>query len=877
MSNSTLPTPDRQTAVFIQAETTSLAQPEWEFTRTGLEIMQGGLSNKALPFRNVHLTKAGYITLTPSLDNMLVYVTREGSPSVIGGGDINAPPDLKEKIMYGPNSLISGPVRGILKSPDLIASGGKALIRKIRKDGRYDNQLDADAAAIPSPTDDRDEVNQVRIIQVKQTHKENTGYVIMFDLHEEYFNFHNLIKFQFGGGTGTDPDTASGGRFCLVLAGNGHAKLYEYDEKAKKWELRYEFKWAEVTKIMGRVHVIRVMPYCASYIDFDSISPEADSVFNIFRDDVNNNNQMYFESSARSGHTHTKWMTGLGVPRVDVRADYRRPLSIARLVYIGDSDHDGITDGNCYDVPFHIPFTDINGDWTRIKLYIDAHLGDDNSIEATVCRADTLAPLTLSAGNLDAEYTEWVAEDNVQDYIVKFKLLTEDKYATPVLKNYKIVVTGLYLNFPNTTTSTQPYGHVSATGPSIADPRTSSAKTQIHDPANQFSILKSRGRIRSSILVNSSGGTIGFVHDGETARVKAKRVGRRKNRGFAGAGGLRQYPSTNWFDYDISMVGMWSRLADQRFIGLKNFYIDPSRPRNPRTGELLPWKITDIIYYLIRNAGFPDNQIGLPDLPTRLWQSPGLQSDDYYIATGASHLDVIQKLAKDILGMALCWDPSISLATGVYGAWRLIPNPNPPYAPQALYNFYSQRPTWGDGVPRVVHNLGGYGTNGSWIQDFTFEISVEPPEFNYIAVSTDGRVLPGTNAGNYQYFQALYNKDSISNPDSPDFLGRWVPLFHVDRYLGSTDPAQSQLAVDLVCVRYFDQAAHARFWVNYHAPLIWLAPSDTPDQYQYYHRMLRLNDVVLLDGVPILLHSVTPSYEYDGIQMADYEGIIVPE
>lgn len=864
MNRQAAPTPNVSTVVdFAVSTQVVLKRPAQNIYRTGAEIARGVTIHQlpssdpaaaAWSGNGVSQMPDGSWTLTSYQRLIASNIFTVGASEMVfsQGSNAQVTPQVGTGLILqrAPTDLPNAEV-----GSGIAAEAASGFRKKVAAGDDWNEKLAADEAAYAIPLDP-DSVNNPdvgihRVIAGYQTFGENCGFTLNFGVPRSWYgNYSNFINFYFGGATPVYPAPERGGEFVLKLYGHGVARLFEYTRE-HTWQKRFSFRWAEEHAPSGKVYSVGIEPYAwdrmALFTKTKETSDGNEQLSVPWGREVNIKGNLYRDVFAMSEHYHLRAMTGPGVCRLDVANTYRYPVSANKNKHVLEGY---LTDGVvCFD-------HDMDAD-THLQVTPYAYIPEECSVTVIVYDAKTHAALSQ-----DILTGDWLTNADSRAYYVRFHLTTSDQYKTPVLIGYNLGVNGETHTVFATPISSQILERISITGPDVkADHETASASIQ--DVTDDLSsTVGNRGRIHSKIKIveKDTRDIIGYIFEGETAKSPSK---------LKGKPWIKEWPSDQWKEYDTTFVGMWARLEDQFHAGrAQSFQKDPYGATDIR-GNPLPWKITDIIKWLLNNAGWPANQINVPDYSTRLFPSPELGVNDYMILPSARYSDLIQRFALDFLGQYVFWDPN-SNNGGEDGMWRMITTP-PTYT-NVLANFVSRRPEIL--VPTLSTHSGSYGPNTFFIEEGTMQNWIEPPEFNYISVSTVGQLLPGDNGSKMRYTNFLQNKASLDTPSSPDYLeGRWVPVYIVDPFIGGGQPWEIQNAVDKVVRRTYDLGAHARQWVVFRAQLLMVA--DNIDPLRVYRRPLRLADVITIDGDIYLVRSCNPDYESDQFQAANYEALKV--
>lgn len=852
-------TPYRDTRLEIDVTERTLARAQYDFRRSAARLSRQSTA-EAGPSEGV-MSAAGQVWfLRPILGEAPRIVATPFSASVVQGADVN----LAGSVVGYSTWRAPTDLPGVTVDPTVIPSGNPAYIRRVVAGQSFNQTLAADEAAFPGPTLDSEYVPMDRVMQGRVTYPSNTGFSLGFYAANYINGVDNLLTFYFGGPTETwspnDPRAVNAGIFALNLRGSGIANLYEgsNDGSSPTWVRRLQFEWSEPTLVADRLHTISIIPLDKDKILFllggssVSIGPMPYFGQTFSRGPSNPQQCLYIHDPGTAGYAKQANVTGPGIFRVDMRRDLRFPLMIKRNLYP--------TAGTLVDGAFLPPYALPDG--TPMRILPQMRLPFNTDLVVTAFDAKTGTSLAQDGdGN-------WLSLAGVRPYYVTFDLLSADRLQTPLLYGFSVrVAKTLTVREPITV-----YGRlrdVSISGPGTSPDMETAHGTISNDLLNECNILRRRARIPIKITTTRSDDPDDarvVLFRGEVATAPATKKGKTGRQGLGGAGEPKTFPVPQWHQYDVDMVGEWSRLSDQINVSIAFYAEDDDADIDPVTGTVPPWKVTDVIKDLLGRCGVADEAMDIPDNDLRLWPSTaGGDVDIYVLQPGVNSAELIQRLCQGYLGQFLIFDAN----AGEHGMWRLLDNPSAPYT--SRYLFKTIAPDAGT-LPQV----GCFGPNSAPVQ--TTETWVEPPEANRIIVmgasgdglsNDNGKTLAPAVLANY----TSYDPDPLNptaDPTSEDYLGREVPLVWVDLSL------TEQSAVNWIARRLYDLVAHGRKWRRWHAPLVFI--EDPDDQYLVDGtgaRMLRLNDVVTFNADTYLLRSCSPTYHSDQAQMADYEGVLL--
>lgn len=843
MNGTTVITPNVNPFLVIDVNEPLQTRPEWHIIRSGNQLSRVPKAGSNAS-SNVSLQLGGGWTLSPHEDDLTRIVTSSYSNTVVGAADVNLAGGWTTS-----NTFQKPTETGISASGSLISAGIPAFTKRVTAGADWNTELTSDLNALSKPTLATADVPMNRVLSSVKTYAENAGFALNIVLPPDSVGQDTLATFYFGGPVQTGTSGKAGGQFCVVLRGSGEALLQENDGSA--WQVRKRFRWIAGEHVGGLgTYTVWIFPYGRDTIAIrtvgTAISP-ADSIFGVGSaintattlalapSQIARGGTFYRSQQVNTGYAPGNYVTGAGQIRLDVRRDLRPLITIVHL-------SPPLAGGTLVDAPFFIPFPIPAG--TALSLAQNAVTPKDSSLVANLYDASTHAALTPVSAN------KWLSNGGQQLYYAKFGFTPDSVIEqTPVLWAYEVQVAAAS-TINRTGTSVQiPLQGLSITGPDL-DPTHDTASCSVQDPGDNYTLLRTRARIHSRINSYTDLGVLNSVlFEGEIQRANAKYRGH--------ADGV--WPVPSWRQYDLTLTGMWARLADQVNQSIRDYTHDG-------TGQ--PWKITAIIRDLLTVLGFPASMIDVPEQEIRLQPADASGANDLVMMPGASYADLILKLARDYLGSVFLWDPNAGSAPGM---WRLLPNPglNPT---TFLWSFLDS-----PGPGLLATHPSSYATQTTFIAKIdgqsTYESYVVPPEANYIQVIGTGG--PGaTGTGKTQKSIVLYNAKSFdhagptSDPTSPDYLGRMVPVIYVDSTLAD------DASMAFVARRLYDQVCHAQKWLSFTAPLVLLSPAMTGDPLQTLYRPLRVNDPVYVLGVPCLVRSCNPDREGPGTagsMLAHYE------
>lgn len=325
------------------------------------------------------------------------------------------------------------------------------------------------------------------------------------------------------------------------------------------------------------------------------------------------------------------------------------------------------------------------------------------------------------------------------------------------------------------------------------------------------------------------------------------------------------------------MAGMAQRLSEKYQGPQQRRYSADTSVELDANGTPLPWRVTDVVYDLLKACGYPDAQIDIPDQEIRLWPGETVKADDYVLDAAGNYFEYAFRLVHDFLGAYLIFDANAGNADAnglPLGQWQLLyqtPYPADGNKFDPLFSFVTSPAS--SRVPS--HILSAYPPLTAPIFG-RIEYEIVPPENNSIFVTTGlsaaGNAVQGAVSSYcYNYHSFLAPSSGVTpDPDSPDYLGYERRFIYPDMTLGAqttTDVAQK--TCDWVARRYYDRTCHAQDLQFFMAPLVFIT-----DPIGGYRRPLRFQDPISINGdAGYLVKACHPRYVKDGFQLAEYEVI----
>jgi hypothetical protein len=872
------PTPNRRTVARFNIPQPLAIRKPWQFRRTAHELAGGGIragvgtatadspATLAPVSSGVHFLPGGGWALSATATD---YLFEDLNDAIIKSPDVDLAPGMQTvKLFRDLSDLVN-----VGMAAGAVVSGGEAFLKGVAAGLGWDVAvLAADGAAYLAPNLLGMLLPLDRVAAGKVNYDPNTGFALLFAPPGSFWGSQAFLRFYFGGPADVTPREATGGEFCVTFFGDGDALLQERDASTPddpQWQDRMRFPWTSSDRAPDTLHTLYLRPYGYDRIAFETRATGKTGGSTVYGPHIplgilqpgSRGHSVYQDKPEDTGHEHTLTITGSGAFRVDIARNYRAPWGIARLKHA--------TSGVLVDDPFSIPNNLPAG--TPLKLTTDAFLLPDTAVSVEILDGSTFLPLSLDGdGNFltNAQTT----------YLARFTFATVNQFVSPVLFGYTIEVAPLFLTTTPTPVTTVRSGLPgpkvrgwSATGPDLV-PGHETAGLMISDLGDDLAArLRTQDRIPADLLVTNAatGAIVSRVFSGITVDAPAT---------FRGKPGST-YP--NWRDYEqIRELGPWALLAEQVPFGYHDFRDDHSAtPDANGNQKTQPWTVPNIIRFALNACGYGNDQIFIPAYyeTVRLWDTGNaLSVDTYLVQPGGTntYTRLLESLCHDFLGAALCWCPNSGPLgpDGVaLGAWRVLPNPQPPYA-SPLASFVTSRP--GGSAHKSGTHPGTYGAGVTFIEEKTLKPYVRSPEVNRVYVcgvvggeTGEPKAKVEAELLNYVSYDWAY-PTITADPNHPDYLfGRAVPVEIYDAGL------YGQQAVDTYCRRVFDLSAHAQKWCRWVAPLLFVSPAEDG---LVYSRPLRVNDVVLVGGFTAVLRSADPEvHSHDLTQRATYTALFV--
>lgn len=861
-------TPYRRTHVIFDPPETVLVEPPFGVSRMSSEIGRG-IEMDNSPTANVHMLSTGAWVLKPiQQDHHQIHERTINANAVVPRAHYNILAVYKSVNIQRKYTDLTG----MTYDAGVAATGDPFLEKRIPANTSW-NQTATHAADVTSfgqPGLPSNNAPVDRVAVGNQVYRADQPFNLRWIVPGTNAHTPDTYHTFYFGGAVPLSGGVSGGWFAICLRGDGMAYLYErrVTGTAFTWHHVDTWRYAEVHRTSCNHHTMRVWPHRdingGGYIEFKgNVVEHSKPTLSVVGKYINSGNaptshlyRIKFTNPLR------REVTGAGNIRRDVRRD-QKVVFQDQLIRFQPSGV--LTD-------LGISFGHYAGRTTKIVLSWVADVPVGCSLSGRLY--DT------STGN---ELNEIIAlaTDNSRTYQMaygkftcnaKFEFESDSLQSmTPFLWKYSVTKDGVYEDADIGAWEGGVLQYLSISG-AEGDLSHETASVEISDPANSMGLLSLRGMVGVQIETEYDAGNSSLrsvLTRGYVTRTATRSRSTGVKQGLGTGGHNKVYPHRFFSQRDLSIVGIWARLAETLFNGRIQLHVDPNAPIDPTFGIPPPYKVTDTVRAFLGYCGFAPSQIDVPDSAIRLWPTPDNQ-DDLTVEPMTSVIEYVSRILKDYLGWYLVYDGNAG------GIIRARPPATAPYTNLAefvsLYNTTTKLPhrpeTYGS------TNWVGEGIT-TFIQKDSLETWVLAPEANFVAVVGKGAELPGkegfyrinnwaANPLSYNFYSDI-NGDAIlsADPSHPDYLGRFVPLIILDIQLGS------QEAVDWTTRRYYDVTCHALKMASFTAPLILIV--DPADTLQTSPRPLRYYDPVFIDGEQWLIRNVNPTWRHDSIQMAHYE------
>lgn len=711
------------------------------------------------------------------------------------------------------------------------------------------------------------------------------------------------------------------GQYCVAIKGDGTALLLEYCRAAGsqvyRWQHRFTWQYCNPSQVLNTTHTLEIMPlldrwggkwltFCNCMISEGGVYGGAVVSGGLFSGSSNNSEVSWkaddisrnFDQDESPGH-----VTREGPFRIDHRRDVRVSWHASFLIfaaqgYVTDQPFETRTSTfNLDGVPFDYTLTGrlpTPSDGYSIAISIfDAINGDQylpnnpgtwenvtNPYATILLTAPTLGSGTVPIGT---KISQQAASDTPVFYGYSFRQDALTRTISP----------GLF-----TATNIRQF-HSNGGDYAL---QSAKAGLTLSDPTNVLTKLHNRGELSCRVVMNwypygamtpidtvlfrgyasKSLNTVIGSPDPAFLRSSNTVQGLPEGAGFQGP--PRVFPDPEWGTFSIAIAGMWRRLAadetNLRKAGLfQNFALDPNAtnpdgsPINANPGAIgITWKITDAIAYLLKQAGFPDTMIQIPDITTRFPMSDEI-ANDHQLEIGfyTDFLEAVQRLAVTFLQAVVIFDENI----GTDGAWTLLINPGAEgQTPVFSFTTYPL----GDGFP--PHMPGMYPQGSGWLA-YPFEKYPFPPDINHVIVTPgliSGDFLVNASSDYYEQTNPVSypvpGLESFVDPTSPHYIGREHLAYYIDPMLQDVDHGTTYNNCAAVGTRLMQFSGRGGWIIPGVCPLYCIHTTDLLGN--PYWRPLRFGDPVTVNGdVDWFVRSVSAVIDTerggDEMQMATVE------
>ncbi len=843
-------TPGRTTTILFDVSDPSVVQGALDGSRTAMQIAGAGLLN---PPSNMRLWASGAWTLEP-YQEQITNIHEQIDPYllIVGYTALALASILKPKNNWRKPSDLPG----LSYLPSVSDYGDEFIVKSVPANGSWNASL---VSAVPAPDAATDAIPLDRVAESSgDPFPPDQGYVLRWTTPGTSRHHPQKIwRFYFG-------------QYAITFRGDGVAELWEYCQPSTGagtwgspvWRYRSKFRYSLAAHVSDASHTLTIWP---------TLGPNGEQIIHFSGGQLDSASyigslatgqgpalsptETFYKATPEVRGTDRDMSPGhataAGPFRYDIRRDLKLEVQVSKLGFR--------TGGVLVDMILPIPaYIDPA---PPITIQTRSQLSPGGDILVELLDARNGSALTLGPG---------------AEPFVRFTF-TGDGHTTPILWGYTWHRDPALLDQAASPTSGGQLQSFNWRG-FEGDPSTEGGTFVIQDDKNELARLRNRGELAftaSTTYTPRLGEPLAGVQQnvviarGYARRPHALRTGRDRNEGACGLGVPQAYPSPQWHMLRIPAVGAWQRLQ-RRFKAtrLRSYEHDPNAPVDPTTSVRPPWKVTDVMYEVLRECGFPDDMIDIGpgkavDKPNRLWAGHTGMAAEWRIQPATNWSEALVRMARNYFGASLCFAED----RGTRGRWTLVFGTKLGAAPIAAFTTVPP-------VGKVPHLPQSYPV-GTYPVLGTPDAQTIPPDFNAVFVFTTPPVEVIGNLFKIAFCNYAANGLSFKvpgfsidpDPTHPDYIdGSEVLCTVYDAGLIGRTPDESQRAVDWTVRRLYDFTCHGQRLVTFPAPLALVY-----DAISGKYRKLRHQDPVTFNGSPYLVRSVSPSYTDGRNQIANYE------
>lgn len=743
-----------------------------------------------------------------------------------------------------------------------------------------DRELSADRLAYPGPTLGNDRIPLDRVLVSEELHQPDQAVHFVLDVPPGSRGG-LLARVYFSGPAGDEPGWTGRGQYCLELDEAKGAQLYERGTETRTglltWRLVFGFGFREPNTSVYSVSIfsdarLTSAGWTGSHLTI-YINARGDGLMGVLLNSLVAAAQSNLGYAAgmhlyavprRPGQTLTTQTERL---RVDLRRDTRAWFRLSTTRYPGSGELQGD------------PFSPgvLHGDtWTLThEFYGRVPSGAGLTARLVDLRTGEECPIT-SGPNAVGDNGFWQNHQVPAGAreLVPIYTLSGDGTETPWLEDTRFFADPqVVITDPDAVEVPVTRYQLTKSSDAVSE---ESGWVDVHDTQGEVAARVAgdtqlpflietewdpQDPAKRSILMGGYAKTMG-VQVGTEGRSEARLAG----------------PS--WWRFRLALEPEASRLSSGGAASTLNFMAQSDYSAQ---GSVVPYKVTDILRWAIRNNGFDPLTIDIPDSAMRLFNTEARSS---MLDGSRRNTDLIEFLAAHYLQSFLVIDFNARNEGMPYGVplVRVKPYPRAPY--RYMAEFLSSAP---ERESTPVHHAGLYetelGLDGqpmlrTFIQRGTFSRPMtSPPIANELVITSappSRWVVPArrlqTVVRNFRSAKFFAEQPIEPDPNSPDYLGTVQSMTVVDK------AAASEEALRWMARSYFRMLCHGHRRVRLTAPL--LLVTDISDAKQFQPRPLHFGDMVKVDGEPWMIRHVTIHVDGerggDRIQMATYELQTVP-